>query len=58
MLTRYFTVIGILLLLALMVRILLNRQQKQVLHQFVSVFAIILLLISLLYALIILLNEL
>ncbi|ULJ65068.1 protein MIGRI [Wielerella bovis] len=58
MLTRYFTVIGILLLLALMVRILLNRPQKQVLHQFVSVFAIILLLISLLYALIILLNEL
>ncbi|ULJ62838.1 hypothetical protein MIS46_01835 [Wielerella bovis] len=58
MLTRYFTAIGILLLLALMVRVLLNRQQKQVLHQFVSVFAIILLLISLLYALIILLNEL
>lgn len=58
MLTRYFTAIGVLFLLSLIVRILLNRQQKRVLHQFVTVFAKTLLIISLLSTLITLLNRL
>ncbi|ULJ60647.1 protein MIGRI [Wielerella bovis] len=57
MLTRYFTAIGILLLLALMVRILLNRPQKRALHQLVVLFAKLLLLISTLFTLLTLLLK-
>ncbi|ULJ69645.1 hypothetical protein MIS45_01960 [Wielerella bovis] len=57
MLTRYFTVIGILLLLALMVRVLLNRQQKRALHQLFVLFSKLLLLTGTLITLLTLLLK-
>ncbi|MDK4679529.1 protein MIGRI [Kingella negevensis] len=57
MLTRYFTAIGILVLLALIWRTLLNPQQKRSIDQFTRLFAKLLLIISLLIAAWALLNT-
>ena len=51
MLTRYFTAIGAFILIALVIRNLLTRQQQRVLHGLVTVFAKILLAVSALSAL-------
>ncbi len=56
-LTRYFIVIGVMIFMFIIIRHLLTRQQQRTVHQFVSWFAKILLLLSLLAALLVYLQR-